>query len=172
MLPRWLSSLFLLRREAWSARRDTHIRFRKLQVEILQSRLPGNRVIPDPLERRRLLKIGAEMDHAVEHTLDVIHIKTYRHWLREERQGAQVGKVGRPRLTESLRELIIRLAKENLGWGARRIVGELKKLAVRASRSSVRRVLVDEKILPDPDRHAPKGVQTPWMKFIAIHMRM
>ncbi len=51
-------------------------------------------------------------------------------------------------------------------------MGELKKLAVRASRSSVRRVLVDEKILPDPDRHAPRGMQTPWRKFIAIHMNV
>ncbi len=84
----------------------------------------------------------------------------------------RVGKVGRSRLTKSLRELIIRLAKDNLGWGARRIMGELKKLAVRASRSSVRRVLVDENILPDPGRHAPRGVQTPWRKFIAIHMNV
>ena len=51
-------------------------------------------------------------------------------------------------------------------------MGELKKLAVRSSRSTVRRVLVDEGILPDPDRHAPKGVQTPWRKFIAIHMNV
>ena len=172
MLPRWLSSLLLLCREAWSARRDAHIRFLKLQVEILQLRLPGNRIIPDPLERRRLLKIGGEMGHAVEHTLDIISIKTYRRWLREERDGCRVGKVGRPRLPKSLCELILKLARENLGWGARRIVGELKKLAVRASRSSVRRVLVDEKILPDPGRHAPKGVLTPWRKFIAIHMNV
>ena len=61
MLPRWLSSLLLLFQEARPARGDAHIRFLKLQVEILQSRLPGNRVIPDPTERRRLLKIGAEM---------------------------------------------------------------------------------------------------------------
>ena len=164
--------MLLLFQEAWSARRDAHIRFLKLQVEILQSRLPGNRIIPDPLERQRLLKIGAEIDHAVEHTLDIIHIKTYRHWLREQRDGCKVGKAGRPRLTRSLRELIVRLAIENLGWGTRRILGELKKLAARASRSSVRRVLVDEKILPDPDRHAPKGVLTPWRKFIAIHMNV
>ncbi len=141
MLPRWLSSLLLLFQRAWSARRDAHIRFLKLQVEILQSRLPGKRVIPDPTERRRLLKIGAEMGHAVEHTLDIIHIKTYRRGLREQRDGLLVGKVGRPRLTKSLCGLILKLARENLGWGARRIVGELKKLAVRASRSSVRRVL-------------------------------
>ncbi len=172
MLPRWLTAIFLLFQEAWSARRDAQIRFLKLQVEILQSRLPGNRIIPGPLERRRLLKIGAELDHAVEHTLDVVSIKTYRRWLREERDSCQIGKVGWPRLTRSLRELILRLARENLGWGARRITGELKKLAVKVSRSSVRRVLVDEKILPDPDRHAPKGVQTPWRKFIAMHMNV
>ena len=172
MPPRWLTAILLLCREVWSARRDAHIRFLKLQVEILQSRLPRNRIISDPLERRRLLKIGAEMGHAVEHTLGIVNIKTYRRWHREERAGCRVGKVGRPRLTKALRELIIRLAKENIGWGSRRIVGELKKLAVRASRSSVRRVLVYEKILPDPDRHAPKGVQTPWRKFIAIHMNV
>jgi putative transposase len=86
--------------------------------------------------------------------------------------GRQAGKGGRPRLTKSLRELILKLARDNLGWGARRILGELKKLAVRASRSSVRRVLVDENILPDPGRHAPRGVQTPWRKFIAMHMNV
>ncbi len=117
MLPRWLTAIFLLFQEAWSSRRDAHIRFLKLQVEILQSRLPGNRIIPDPSERRRLLKIGAEMDHAVEHTLDIVSIKTYRRWLREEQGGRQTGKVGRPRLTKSLRELILKLARENLGWG-------------------------------------------------------
>ena len=170
MLPHWLIALVVLMREAWSTRRDAHIRFLKLQVEMLQCRLPGNRVIPDPLERRRLMKIGAEMGHAVEHTLDIVTIKTYRRWLWEERWGRRPHKVGRPRLTKSLRELILRLARENAGWGVRRIVGELKKLAVKASRSSIRRVLVDENILPDPDRHAPKGVQTPWRKFIAIHM--
>ncbi len=51
MVPKWLTALFVLSREAWSARRDAHIQFLKLQVEILQSRLPGNRIIPDPLER-------------------------------------------------------------------------------------------------------------------------
>ncbi len=54
----------------------------------------------------------------------------------------------------------------------RRILGELKKLAVKASRSSVRRILVDEKILPDPDRRAPEGVETTWRKFIKIHMNV
>ena len=72
-------------------------------------------------------------------------------------------------MTASLRALIKRLAKENVGWGVRRIIGELKKLGMPASRSSVRRVLVDEGVLPDADRHAPKGVTTPWRTFVAAH---
>jgi len=173
MLPEWLMAMLVLLKERWSTRRDGHVRFLKLQVEILRSRLPGNRVIPDPVERRRLLKAGAEVGHAIEDTLGIVSIKTYHRWLREERVGRAPGKVGRPRIIpKSLRELIVRLARENAGWGVRRIVGELKKLALKASRSTVRRVLVDEDILPDPERHAPKGVQTPWRKLIAIHMNV
>jgi putative transposase len=172
MLPKWLMALLVLLQEGWSTRRDAHIRFLKLQVEMLKERLPGNRVILDPVERRRLMKIGAEVQHKVEDTLEIVSVKTYRRWQREEAGGLEPGKVGRPRLTKSVRELILRLARENIGWGVRRIVGELKKLALRPSRSSVRRLLVDEKILPDPERHAPKGVQTPWRKFIAVHMNV
>ena len=73
-------------------------------------------------------------------------------------------------MTASLRELILRLARENAGWGVRRIVGELRKLALTPSRSSVRRVLVDEGLLPDPDRQAPKGVDTTWQTFLAAHL--
>jgi putative transposase len=142
------------------------------QMELLKKRLSGNRIILDPDERRHLMKLCADLDHDVKHSLQVVTVKTYRRWQREERAGRTPGRGGRPRLSKSLRELIIRLARENAGWGVRRIVGELKKLAVKSSRSTVRRVLVNEKILPDPDRRAPAGVQTPWRKFLAIHMNV
>ncbi len=172
MLPSWLMALLVLLHEMWSVRRDGHIRLMKLQIELLKKRIPGNRVILDPDERRQLMKIGAEVDHRIEDTIGIVSIKTYRRWQREESAGREPGKVGRPRIMKSLRELIVRLAKENAGWGVRRIIGELKKLALRTSRSTVRRVLVDEKILPDPDRRAPTGVQTPWRRFIAIQMNV
>ena len=49
-----------------------------------------------------------------------------------------------------------------------------KQIALETGHLScvVRRVLVDEKILPDPGRHAPRGIQTPWRKFIAMHMNV
>lgn len=78
MLPKWLMTLLVLLQEVESTRRDTHIRFLKLQVDILKTRLPGNRVILDPVERLRLMEIGAEVAHKVEHTLEIISVKTYR----------------------------------------------------------------------------------------------
>ena len=80
MLPKWLTALLVLLHELWSTRRDAHIRLLKLQVGMLKERLPGNRVILSPVERRRLMKVGAEIDHRVEDTLGIVSIKTYRRW--------------------------------------------------------------------------------------------
>ena len=172
MVPNWFVAFLAMLLETFAARRDAHLRFLKLQMELMKERLPGNRVILTPVERQRLMKIGGEFDHAVHDTLSIVSVKTYRRWQSEEKAGKEAKKVGRPRLTQSLREMIVKLAKENEGWGVKRILGELKKLALKASRSTIRRVLVEEKILPDPDRHAPKGVETRWRKFLAIHMNV
>jgi len=119
-----------------------------------------------------MLKVGGELGHAVHDVLSIVSVKTYRRWQREEKGDKDAKKGGRPKIAKSLRDTIIKLAKENVGWGVKRIVGELKKLTLKASGSTVRRVLKEAKILPDPSRHAPKGVDTPWRKFIAAHMNV
>jgi len=163
--------VFWMLMEAWSPRRDARIRFLQAQVELMRQKVPGNRVILTPEERSRLLKLGEAVGHKVDDLIGIVSVKTYKRWLREQRDGKAPGRVGRPRqITSSLRELILRLARENAGWGVRRIVGELRKLALTPSRSSVRRVLVDEGLLPDPDRQAPKGVDTTWRTFLAAHL--
>ena len=93
MLPKWLTAFLVMLQELWSTRRDAHIRFLKLQVELLKERLPGNRVVLDPDERRRLMKIGPELDHRIEDTIEIVSNKTYRRWQREERGGREPGKV-------------------------------------------------------------------------------
>ncbi len=50
-------------------------------------------------------------------------------------------KPGRPALPQETVELIVRLARENPRWGYLRIVGELKKLGVIVSKTSVAAVL-------------------------------
>jgi putative transposase len=71
---------------------------------------------------------------------------------------------GRPRTAEDIRELIVRLAKEN-SWGDTRILGERKKLGVRAvSRSTVVNILKEAGLDPGPKRG--KGT---WDEFVKRH---
>ena len=122
----WFHMFLIMLTEALSVRRDAQVRFLKLQVEILCRKLPGNRVIIDPADRLRLLALGEEVGHDVKDTLLLISFKTYKHWLLEKRIGKQPKKVGRPKIAQNLVDLVIRIAKENVGWGIYRIMGEMK----------------------------------------------
>jgi len=117
----------------------------------------------------RLLAIGQELDHNVADVISIVTPRTYCRWVTELRKGRRTKHVGRPKITRNLRELVIRLAKENAGWGYRRIVGELRKLRVTVGRSSVRRILKDEGLTPSPVRRG-RAEETIWRKFIRLHV--
>src|SRR5437867_2800309 len=71
-----------------------------------------------------------------------------------------VGRVGRPPLSPEIRELVLRLARENPRWGHPRICGELSKLGFRISPTSVRRQLAQARVEPAPRRAGPT-----WREF-------
>ncbi len=63
------------------------------------------------------------------------HTALFRwHWRRKTKT---VVKEGRPPLTVAQIALIQRMARENLSWGAERIRGELLKLGIRCSKSTI-----------------------------------
>jgi hypothetical protein len=68
---------------------------------------------------------------------------------------------GRPRVHREVRELILRLARENPRWGYRRIAGELIGLGTQISPTSVRNVLAGGGIGPAGQRG---GIS--WREFI------
>ena len=70
-------------------------------------------------------------------------------------------RVGRPQLPAETVALIVRLARENPRWGYLRIVGELKKLGVAVSKTSVATVLRRHRIQPAPRRSGPT-----WSQFL------
>jgi putative transposase len=71
---------------------------------------------------------------------------------------------GRPPVDRSVRELILRLARENSAWGYVRIVGELRKLGIDVSAALVRNVLRRAGIPPVPQRGQPG-----WRSFLRQH---
>jgi putative transposase len=70
-------------------------------------------------------------------------------------------KPGRPPTVPGITRLIVRLAKENNGWGHRRIHGELTKLGVTVAPSTVWEILQTAGIDPAPRRAGPT-----WRQFL------
>ena len=68
---------------------------------------------------------------------------------------------GRARTLRSIRALVMRLARENSGWGYQRIHGELLTLGIQIAPSTVWEILCVEGIDPTPDRTA-----TTWADFL------
>jgi hypothetical protein len=68
---------------------------------------------------------------------------------------------GRPPVDARLAALIEEMARENPGWGYKRIQGELLGLGYRVGASTVRRVLKRLRIPPAPDRS-----RSTWRQFL------
>ncbi len=90
----------------------------------------------------------------------IVQPATYRRRLGQSRRGIAFQRSGRPRLTEEIRQLVLRLARENVLWGYRRIVGEMKKLGLYLGPSSVKRILQEFGIFPAPEK-AKSSRQSP-----------
>jgi putative transposase len=106
------------------------------------------RVLPRQTSRRSLLVTPATLLRW--HRELVARRWTYRH-----------RRPGRPATPTDVRVLIVRLARENPGWGYRRIQGELVGLGITLAASTVWTILRDAGIEP-----APKRLEASWSEFL------
>lgn len=119
-------------------------------------------------ERNRLVKIGSKLGKALGELVTIVHPTTFRRWISEASKATKrkPTKRGRPKTKEEIRELIVKLGREN-SWGYTRILGELKKLGVKAvSRNTVKAILKEHGLEPGPKR----GEGT-WDEFLKVHAK-
>ena len=93
------------------------IRYLKIENEILRSKLP--RIVPvTETDRHRLVKFGTKLGKALNALVTSVHPDTLRRWIREasKRAKRKPAPRGRPKTRQEIRELIIKLAREN-DWG-------------------------------------------------------
>ena len=75
-------------------------------------------------------------------------------------------RTGRPGVTAEVRELVLRLARDNPTWGCRRIQGELAVLGYRLAPSTIWTILTKAGAGPAPRRAGPT-----WTEFLTAQAR-
>jgi transposase len=94
----------------------------------------------------------------------VVSPQTLLRWQREllrRKWTLRRRPAGRPPLEPELRELVLRLARENPRWGCVRIQGELRKLGIRIGATTIRTLLRRHELGPAPRRIGPS-----WAEFL------
>src|SRR5688572_14613075 len=138
---------------------------------ILRAHLPSRLRLSDP-ERRTLAEIGKRLGRkALEKVACVAKPDTilawYRRLIAQKFDGSKRRSYpGRPRIDAALEALIVRMARENTGWGYDRIVGALANLGHHVSHQTVGNILRRHDIVPAPKR----SQTTTWKEFIRRHM--
>ena len=145
------------REEAW---KTAEILILRHQLAVLQRRQPrrpklnwADRALLAtllgviPKARRQGLRLLVTPDTIVRWHRDIVR----RRWGARSMRG----RTGRPATRQSIRALVRRLARENPGWGYRRIHGELAGLGVKVAASTVWEILKASGIDPAPRRTGP-----------------
>src|SRR6266511_2098627 len=113
---------------------------------------------------RRVLAAASGMLPRERWSVFLVSPQTLLRWQRElvrRKWTYRRRRAGRPPPEPDVRELILRLARENPRWGCVRIQGELRKLGVGAGATTIRTLLRQAGVGPAPRRTGPS-----WSEFL------
>jgi putative transposase len=138
--------------------KDVEILALRHQITVLERQLDGKRVRFTSGDRAFLAALLHQVPKDVLRRVRLlVRPDTVLRWHRDliagrRAAGSRPKRSGRPRSVRSIRALVLRLARENPGWGYRRIHGELLVLGVKVAASTVWEMLKDAGVDPAPER--------------------
>jgi len=143
------------------------------QREVLDKALGGKRMLLTDRQRRRLAEFGRKLGwRRLVRYCSIATPGTIYAWHRRliakkyDSSAQRRGRgLGRPRVEDETRELVIRLAIENRSWGYPRIRDVARSLGHVVCKTTVANILKEAGIDPAPERR--KGMS--WAEFMRIH---
>jgi len=169
----WTSHLqFVLAALAGWVNRHQHgaIEYLRAENRILREQLGDRRLRFTDAQRRRLAvaakKVGSAKLFDIEPivTPDTL-LRWYRKLVAQKYDGSTRRGPGRPRTAMEIRNLVVRMAEENLGWGYNRIRGALFNVGHDLGRSTIKRILDEHGIERAPERRR----KISWNQFLRSH---
>jgi putative transposase len=143
------------------AAKDLEILVLRHQLAVLRRQVPRPKF--EPTDRALLAALSRALLQA-RWSCFIVKPETLLRWHRRLVAGAWTyprrGR-GRPPLDEDVQQLIVRLARENPRWGYRRIQGELLRLGIQVSATTIRETLRRHGLDP-----APRRASTTWRAFL------
>ncbi|MCU1337333.1 MAG: hypothetical protein JWO19_2914 [Bryobacterales bacterium] len=133
------------------------IEYLKEENRVLREQLGGKRLRLSDDQRRRLaaraMTIGRKL---LREGATIVTPETLLAWHRKliakKYNGSDRRGVGRPRIMEKIRMLVVRIALENRGWGYTRLQGALSNLGHVVARGTIANILMEHGIEPAPER--------------------
>jgi hypothetical protein len=165
--------LFAVAIAGWMNRQQHDaISYLRVENEILREKLGHKRILLNDSQKRRLAEAAGKLSRDLLRQVGTLFSPaTLLKWQRtlvarkydsSDRRGKR-GPV--PTKANMIRKLVLQMAQENPDWGYGHIHGELKGLGYKVSWQTVRRVMLDHGLLPDPDR----PYKTTWTDFVKAH---
>lgn len=155
----------------WLSRRQiAAIAYLREENRVLRSQLGSKRLRLTDGQRRSLAEKGKPLGRkGLAELATIVRPETILRWYREliarKYDGSTRRGSGRPTKGENVRELVVRMARENPSWGYTRIAGALSNVGHAVGRTTVKRILATAGIAPAPERR--KGMS--WKSFLRVH---
>jgi len=154
----------------WITRQqDAVIDYLREENRVLKEQLGCKRLRLTDAQRRRLAVRGKAIGRrALAEVATLVTPDTILRWHRKlvaQKWTYKRRSPGRPRVMEIITDLVVRMARENRGWGYTRIQGALQNVGHRVGRTTISNIFKENGIDPAPER----GKRTTWSQFLKAH---
>ena len=153
-------------------RQQQIIEFQQVEIETLLASHGKKRIrLTDDQRRVLAVKAKAVGRNALREITTMVTPDTLLRWHRSlvaqkwDHSAQRQKRPGRPPISDEVKQLVVRMAKENPSWGYDRIQGALANLGHDLSDQTVGNILKAHGIEPAPERK----LQTSWKNFLNSH---